>query len=259
MPSVTTPAAAPGWYGDPAGARVLRWWNGQEWTDDVAARGYEPLPSALLEKEQTAAGRAHLALVGLIVAQVLLALVYVWFVRRIVDEIDAAIDSDGDDPLEFGLEGLAVQPFALAMLGLRVVVYLWVYAAATYSRATGLPARREPSLGVASFFIPIVKYWWPYETIRDALPADHPGSRRALRWWLWYLAFSASLYAAVGTAFIPGAAGYLIAMGILTAIGIPMAIVGQAMITDVVAAHEQLLVERRLDAPVAAGWGASVS
>lgn len=117
MPSVTTPAAAPGWYGDPAGARVLRWWNGQEWTDDVAARGYEPLPSALLEKEQTAAGRAHLALVGLIVAQVLLALVYVWFVRRIVDEIDAAIDSDGDDPLEFGLEGLAVQPFALAMLG----------------------------------------------------------------------------------------------------------------------------------------------
>jgi hypothetical protein len=250
VPSVTTPEAAPGWYGDPAGARVLRWWNGREWTDDIAARGYEPLPSELLEKERRAAVRAHAALIGVVVAQILAALLWVWFVRRIVDEIDAAIDSDGDDTVVFGSEGFVLQLFGLVSIGLWVLVYLWVYAAATFGRAAGVPARRDPGLAVASFFIPVINFWWPYQSICDTLPPGHPARRRVLRWWLLYLATTFTFVLAAGLAFVPESAGYLVAMGAVAAIAIPMAVVGQAMITDIVAAHEDVLVERRLTASV---------
>ncbi len=245
-------AAPPGWHDDPNGARVLRWWDGHEWTDAISPRRYEPLPSQQLEKERTAATRAHLALIGLVLAQLIVALLYVWLVRRFVDEIDAAIDSDGDDPIALGGEGIVIQPFAFAALGLWVVVYLWVYAAATLARSAGLPARREPGLVVASFFIPIVNLWWPYQSICDTLPPDHPTRRRVLRWWLLTLALQFSFVIAIGAAFLPGAAGLLVAMAVVTSIAIPMAATGQALIAEIVAVHDDLLVERRLTATVAA-------
>ena len=48
MSSVATPSS-PGWYRDPDGEEVLRWWDGNEWTDLVAdlpatARPSEPEP-----------------------------------------------------------------------------------------------------------------------------------------------------------------------------------------------------------------------
>jgi hypothetical protein len=186
VPSVTTPETAPaGWYGDPAGARVLRWWNGTEWTDDIAARGYEPLPSELLEKERRWATHAHHALIGLVVTHIVTALLYVWLVRLFVD----AFESDGSSSLDYNFGGLWLQPGGFLAMGLQVVVAIWLYNAAGFCRSAGVPGRRDPGLALASFFIPIV-------------------------------------------------------------ISIAMAVVGQAMIADVVTAHEDLIVERRLASSV---------
>jgi hypothetical protein len=244
VPPVTTPEAAPGWYGDPAGARVLRWWNGQEWTDDIAARGYEPLPAEHLEKERRWAPRAHYALIAIVVANILTALLYVWFVRFIVD----GFDSDNTS-IRINVP-LWSQPAGFLALGLQVVVAVWVYNAAAFTRSAGLPARRDPGLALASFFIPIVNFWWPYQSVRDTLPPGHPTRRRVLRWWLLFLAAQLSVTVGAGAAFLNGSAGYLVAIVPVTVLSIPMAVVGQAMITDIVAAHEDVLVERRLTASV---------
>jgi hypothetical protein len=46
MPPLTLPA--PGWYADPGGAGVLRWWDGQAWSNHVQPLSPQQLPTGLL-------------------------------------------------------------------------------------------------------------------------------------------------------------------------------------------------------------------
>lgn len=44
-----TGAAAPGWYDDPNGMPTLRWWDGQQWTDQLAPRpAAQPIPKKVV-------------------------------------------------------------------------------------------------------------------------------------------------------------------------------------------------------------------
>jgi hypothetical protein len=64
---------------------------------------------------------------------------------------------------------------------------MWQFKAADTARLLRLPARRSPGLGVGSWFIPIVNFWFPYQAIRDCLPAGHPGRRVVAGMWTCFL------------------------------------------------------------------------
>jgi hypothetical protein len=82
---------------------------------------------------------------------------------------------------------------SLAVLVAGVIFLVWMYRAATVARLLNLPARRTPGLAVASFVIPIVNLWWPYQSTCDLLPPGHPGRHTVGRWWAMWIASSVSL------------------------------------------------------------------
>ena len=108
---------------------------------------------------------------------------------------------DNPDAAPRGLDALTT-PLALAggALGMYVFVVagfvaivVWSYFAAQSGAALGYHGRRNIDLSMASWAIPIINFWWPYEVIVDSLPRDARGRRWVLAWWVvWQVA----LYAA---------------------------------------------------------------
>jgi hypothetical protein len=69
-----------------------------------------------------------------------------------------------------------------------VLVLIWQYRAAETARMLSLPARRSPTLGIISWFIPVVNFWFPYQSIRDCLPPGDPGRQVVARMWTFFIA-----------------------------------------------------------------------
>jgi hypothetical protein len=69
-----------------------------------------------------------------------------------------------------------------------VVLLMWQYRAAKTARMLSLPARRSPTLGIISWFIPVVNFWFPYQSIRDCLPPGDPARAVVARMWTFFIA-----------------------------------------------------------------------
>ncbi len=96
----------------------------------------------------------------------------------------------------FNASSLPTEPSWAATLGLFstvvvvgtfVCVLLWQYRAARTGRSLGYPSRLGPGLGVGGWFIPVVNLWFPYQALRDCLPAGHRSRRWLLAWWFLYI------------------------------------------------------------------------
>lgn len=101
-----------------------------------------------------------------------------------------------------------------------VFVLVWQYPAAKTAQLLSLPAKRTPGLGVGSWFIPVVNFWFPYQSVRDCLPPGDAGRSAVARMWGCYvatLAFTtaAQILALTGSpvAFGPGAAAVATGIG----------------------------------------------
>jgi hypothetical protein len=124
----------------------------------------------------------------------------------------------------------------LATAGLIVFV-VWVHRASTNAMRLGYRLPRSPGWAVAGFFIPIINFWWPYQSTKALLPAADPRRRHA-GWW--FAAFLVGGVASLGTAAllafvsIPvGLAGLLV---VLLA-EVAMILNGQALVDASVDAH----------------------
>jgi len=95
-----------------------------------------------------------------------------------------------------------------------VVFLIWQYQAATTARILGYPARRSPALGVGSWFIPVVNLWFPYQALRDLLPAGHRA--RPLVFWAWICFLLTGLAAVFSELIAFASVGLGVAIGILT-------------------------------------------
>lgn len=110
---------------------------------------------------------------------------------RIENDLDPTVGL-GSNSLRFAVAFGALGSYLFVALGFAAVVY-WSYRAAKTGRLLGIPARRSIDLGVASWFIPLVNFWWPYEVIVDTM--DRKASPRRLVLW-WWIVWQVALYVA---------------------------------------------------------------
>ncbi len=194
LPVVAPPeaigAAVPGWHPDPWGIAGLRWWDGSSWTGHVS--GPPAIAAPVTIEADVARERSLLRWVQplLIVAGVVQAAGMFssaaqakWFVAH-WDELTRPGGATNLRAPDTGPLAGMVLPVALLV---GVLFMMWFYRAARAAWASGLPARRSPLLGTLSFIIPIVNFWWPYQSAMDMIPADDPARGLVQRWWILWL------------------------------------------------------------------------
>ncbi|MDQ6617659.1 MAG: DUF4328 domain-containing protein [Actinomycetota bacterium] len=267
-----------GWYQDPSAPSLMRWWDGQRWTDDVrpgagpdspAPGGFSPgsfspgsfspggfgpgafgvNPASDLAEETKTGRNAALALVAGAAAYTIRDIVYAFEIgpiwRAYRRWIDAQAQNDGSTtrlvlPRSAITLNLVSPVISLVLLVVAVLFLVWFHKAATVAMRAGLPARRSPAWAVAGFFIPIVNWWFPYQSAADLFPLDHPGRQKVKRWWALWLA-TGFLGIAVGVASIIST-GAGLAMAVVTgAVAFAAASAGRAVIDEVDRVHAGLL------------------
>ena len=234
-----------GWYADPHGARMWRYWDGTQWTDHVAPQTFEKLPAAALDDERKWArwARAAFAVYVLLVAATgILGSFYlddVYGGSLFDPKSTARPDSFSGAPLAVGYQICAFA--SLAVIG---VLAVWTYRAAQTARTLGIQIRREPGLSAAAWFIPIVNFWWPPQTIRSFVP-DRTQLRVVVEWWICWIVTSFALAASIisaGAASL-GTAIPFVAVAVLGALA--FAILGFHVVRIVLAVHEQMVAEQQ--------------
>jgi hypothetical protein len=191
---------------------MVRWWDGQRWTNDARPSGTGPggaawgwgigpdLATDLAEEAKT--GRAaSVALVGGAIAYTAQHLVGafqfggIW--RDLRRQLDAPLRSDGSRaPLVLSHKYTALNVLSplisIAVLAVGVLFLIWFYNAATIAARAGIPARRSPGWAIGGWFVPIVNFWFPYQSAVDFFPSGHPDRKKVKRWWAWWLVTSSS-------------------------------------------------------------------
>jgi hypothetical protein len=161
------------------------------------------------------------------------------------------------DPMA-GLSSTAMAANAIGQIaGLVALVVLilflvWFHRALTNARALGLPLRRSPGWGVAGFFIPIVNFWFPFQSACDLFPPGHPDRKLVGRWWACYLGAAFAAVAALMTTFASLVAGAVIGV-VVVLLYVGAAVAGREMITKALAVHAEIAGPEALFPPMATG------
>jgi hypothetical protein len=185
----------PAWYPDPWGIAPLRWWDGAAWTGHVSGAPsiVDPMASLDLDKERDAGRQVRWAAWMIAAGHLLTVVSFAVMALGLAEVIRFAVENPSSDEVPPG-SGVIVGAFVgsalaspLGLLGL-VLLLIWLHRAVGNGISLGFPAPREPAMAVVSWFIPVVNFWWPYESLRECVD-PHDTATRALikRWWVVYL------------------------------------------------------------------------
>jgi hypothetical protein len=131
------------------------------------------------------------------------------------------------------------QVAGVGLLVAGVIFLIWFYRAAAISAASGIRARRSPVWAVVSFLIPVIQWWFPYQSACDLFPEGHPARRLVLRWWLLWITIAIGGWLMLGAAFV--SKPLLAAVAVVTAgVAIPAAFAARDVVAEVLALHESL-------------------
>ena len=246
-PAIPTSAPPPGWHPDPWAAAALRYWDGRQWTGHVSGMPGQlsgmPVavaPRARLAEEHTAArwAKAGLSWAGPALGIGAISGAFQW--SWIADHWDA-LTAPGGSTDASGNSGASIlgQLAIVAVVVGAVLFLLWFYRSASVASSSGMRGRRTPGLAVASFFIPVVNLWWPYQSTLDLLPERHPARQVVRRWWLLWIGCMVGGVAIIATAFAS-----VVALGIATGatvvLAVLAAITARVVVSEVTDAHAQL-------------------
>ena len=149
---------------------------GWSWTQNANVEEQQILPWA---KRATIA----FPLLGVATALINLATSSSW--ARYFHEFRLLIDNPS---IRSRLQQPRTPEWTLILLPLSLLVQIlfvvWQYRAAITAQRLRYPARRSPALGVGSYLIPIVQFWFPYQALRDCLPPGDPNRTMVLKTWL---------------------------------------------------------------------------
>jgi hypothetical protein len=120
------------------------------------------------------------------------------------------------------------------------LVLIWQYRAAKTARLLNLPAAHSPGLGVGSWFIPVVNFWFPYQALRDCLPPGHADRRVVNRMWACFISVLIVNAVTEGLSWAGNRAGFVSA-AIALALGVGFALYGVRAVRSITAVHRQLL------------------
>lgn len=175
---------APGWYWDPDDQTRQRYWDGHAWTEQ--RRGGQRLVSygSALAPGWATLGAVVMVLVGAV------GLLEVTTGAIALRLLASRAPTDAlTDPLLTRL-ALVSAPISWAA---GICWLVWQHKLANCSAVAGGALRRTPGWHVASWFIPVISLWFPFQNMRDldrGLRATGAQGRPAplLVWWLAHLA-----------------------------------------------------------------------
>lgn len=207
------PQPPAGWYADPSGAPQRRYWDGNAWTDHLAAPAAAPASASLpaldreadLEQLRADGRRAKIAVaVGVPFYAVSPALQgqQIRQSRKAISDLRTQLDQL--EPQSPGTPGVRVEPYtaapvstfgsalSLPTLVIGVLFLIWFHRAVSIAARAGRRARRSPGWAVGGWFIPIGNFFLPYQSAKDIFtPQDEAGRRVTKHWWAVYLGAAA--------------------------------------------------------------------
>ncbi len=243
-PAATVDASAtapPGWHPDPWALAALRYWDGRQWTGHVSGAPVGASPTARVAEERTASRWAKVGLACAGPAVGVGAIGMAFWVHWVADHWDE-LTREGSTTTQSGNSGAAVViqlALVVAVVG-AVLFLLWFYRSATIAAQTGLHPRRPPGLATASFFIPVLNLWWPYQSMLDLLPERHPARHLVRRWWLLWVGCLLGVLAVCFSATMNA-----VALAVVTAVTVVLALMAamtaRTVVSEITDAHDQLL------------------
>lgn len=247
------PRWPPGWYPDPDGGGPARWWDGYAWTAPpptpmgaVPVGGYRPAPD--LADERAAGSRAGVALLVGAAAYTVSVFSQAIVLNRVMANLDAALKTsptrgtrtampvDGTYAMASVVSNLA----SLAVLVVGVLFLIWFHRALTNAQLIGLPQRRTPAWGVVGFIIPIVNFWFPYQSACDLFPPGHPDRKLVGRWWALWISAQLGAFVLIAASIASVGLGLVVA-AVIAALYVLAALAGRTMIQRALAVHAELL------------------
>jgi hypothetical protein len=177
-----------GWYDDPAGQARSRYWDGRHWTHQTTnaknpGSGAPGLGSGFARLgDWLGRGMTLIALAAVAVLAVIAWAASTLGSHGVRVMGDLGPDSTGFAGIDHGDAGtvgvallVALASYSLVSMITGLAWVVWQYQLA--ESAPGV-LRRGPMMQVASWFIPVVGYWWPYQNMVDLWNAYGAGRDR---------------------------------------------------------------------------------
>lgn len=167
--------------------------------------------------------------------------------RDMVSLAEEASRSPSNATTPLPAESLALST-VLSLVGLLlwiplVLLIIWTHRCVTTATALRLPTTREPVWAILGWILPVINLWFPYQSVRDCLPPDHPVRRDVLRWWLGYLAVTVGgvfLVVPIGMISIGITPVYIIVLAVLAVVAALTMLRGLRIARAIDEAHRDL-------------------
>jgi hypothetical protein len=217
-------ANEPGWYPDPWQPARRRWWDGTSWGDHTwdpnqatqpAQQPQQPQPAVWmpppdpwrdLADERRSGVWAKRAFVALFIAKVASGLISLVVFDTVIDDIRQAADTGTTDQTSTNGWQILNMPVSIVLLLGFIGVIIWAYKSATVASKLNYPARHSTTWAILGWIVPVINFWFPYQSVRDCLAPGNPERRAVRQWWALYLIGSFAWVVVIVVAVIVGTA-----------------------------------------------------